>query len=242
MIRVAVVCEARSDMAIACALADRVITESTHIERSTLDSHRSWCGVEDGTSFVAWKDIKRLTDARKIRRAHGKMSGVPLEEDAWAARNALRMLHDATPRPDAVLLIRDSDGHASRKRGLEQARTNGPFSRVLLAVPNPKREAWVLIGFVGRDGGEDEQLAAMRRELTLDPTREPERLNAREPGALRNIKRVVDVLTAGSPDRESDCWLLTELGLLRQYGRAVGLTGYLEEVGDRLVPLLAPDS
>jgi hypothetical protein len=52
-----------------------------------------------------------------------------------------------------------------------------------------------------------------------------------------SAKRVCEVLTANNLDRQRECWQKTELKTLRERGQENGLTEYLAEVEERLVPL-----
>jgi hypothetical protein len=54
----------------------------------------------------------------------------------------------------------------------------------------------------------------------------------------RSAKRVLKHLVHGDPDREANCWKETPLQILRSRGVQTGLREYLEEVEERLVPLL----
>jgi hypothetical protein len=63
-------------------------------------------------------------------------------------------------------------------------------------------------------------------------------LDAREHGAKTDIKRALKELTQGDGDRERQCLTETELAVLEQRGGDNGLTAYLSEVRERLVPVL----
>jgi hypothetical protein len=110
---------------------------------------------------------------------------------------------------------------------------------VVIGVAHLKRECWVLAGFEPANDHEQARLEAIVRDLTFDPRLHPERLTAKGDGELRSAKRVVRFLT-GSAEREEDCWLLTPLARLRERGQQTGLTAYLDEVEERLVPLFDP--
>lgn len=53
---------------------------------------------------------------------------------------------------------------------------------------------------------------------------------------------MLSVLTGGDRERETACWLTTDLSALRGQGAANGLLHYLEEVEQRLVPLVSGQS
>lgn len=236
----AVVCEADTDRRTATGLADRVLCrEVDWIEPEILDGHRRWQGLEEGSSHLEWHQIKHHARARGLK-AHGHFNGEPGGPDAYAARRALLLLN-ARP-PDAVVLVRDTDGQEERRVGLEQARTENPWPfPVLLAVAHPKREAWVLAGFEPRTQAEEASLAQLRQELGFDPRLQAEALSAKAPGALRDAKRVVRLLVGDAYDRELSCWAECPLEDLTERGRLNGLADYLEEVRTRLVPLFTGD-
>jgi len=238
----AVVCEADADRRTATGLADRMLCrEVDWIEPEILDGHRRWQGLEEeGSSHLEWRQVKEHARSRGLK-AHGHFTGEPGEPDAYAARRALLLLN-ARP-PDAVVLVRDTDGQEERRRGLEQARAGQPRTGqpwpfpVLLAVAHPKREAWVLAGFEPRSEAENTSLAQCRQEFGFDPRLRSEELFAKTPGAPRDAKRVVRLLVGETYDREQSCWADCPLEDLTERGRLNGLTDYLEEVRTRLVPL-----
>lgn len=234
---IAVVCEGPADLRMATELADRLLVhEVDWIEPEVLAQVRRWRGFEDGEPFLAWRRAPVLAREHGLR-VHGRFSGHP---DSRAARCALLLL--ALKRFHAVLLIRDTDGEVVRKESLERARDEfepGLRIPILLGVAHTKRECWVLAGFEPQNDEERKALARLARELGSDPRLNAESLSAAEPGALRNAKRVLDVLLAGRRDREAACWLECNLQILRERGRTTGLADYLEEIRTRLVPLLS---
>jgi hypothetical protein len=234
---IAVVCEGPADLRTATELADRLlIHEVDWIQPEILDQVRRWSGFEDGEPFLPWRRAPVLAKERGFK-VHGKFSGHP---DYSAARYALLLL--ALKRPHAVLLIRDTDGELARRESLEQVRDEvepGLRVPILLGVAHTKRECWVLAGFEPQNDKEKRALDRLTRELGSDPRLNAESLSAAEPGALRNAKRVLEVLLAGRQDREPPCWLECDLKTLRERGRSTGLADYLEEVRTRLVPLFS---
>lgn len=111
-----------------------------------------------------------------------------------------------------------------------------------LRLPGPAREAWVLAGFNPCDDTERARLDELRRELSFSPIEHAHRLRDKNDGALRDIKRVLRVLTGGIPDREERCWTEPPLTSLRARGVDSGLTAFLEEVQAILLPLLVPSA
>lgn len=141
----AVVCEADADRRISTALADRVLVQEVEwIERESIDHYRHWQGLE-GRSFLGWTEAARLAKQKGFR-VHGHFDGLPAAPDAAAARKALLLLMDEPGFPDAVLLIRDSDGDLRRRQGLEQARAGEgqwPFPIILGSpIPNGNAGCW----------------------------------------------------------------------------------------------------
>ncbi|HSK77580.1 MAG TPA: hypothetical protein VLQ45_14105 [Thermoanaerobaculia bacterium] len=237
----AVVCEAAGDLRICADLADRVLTEEIDwIDPDNLHMYRSWRGLEETDSHLEWHWVSRLAKQKGLK-PHGHFRDEPGDLDARMARKALLLLlKESTRVPDAVLLIRDSDGLTERRRGLEQARDSSPWAfPVVLGVAHTKRECWVLAGFEAQTEAEEKVLAELRRELGFDPRLNAEDLSAAEAGALRNAKRVLERLLQGSPDRERICWMECEVETLRERGRLSGLSEYLDEVRARLVPLFS---
>lgn len=241
---VGVVCEAAADQRTGCGLADRVLVDFLNIPASSCDlaTFRSWVGAE-GTSagFLPWTQVGKLAKQREIK-AHGHFDGLPGRMDAHAARLALLLLHSFSRRPDAVILLRDQDGHDERLDGLNQARNDpkNPFpGSVIVGFASRMREAWVLAGFVAKTADEQRRLAewsARPNALGFDPTIEPERLQSNDESNRRSPKRVLRHLTKDDKQREEQCWTETDLTVLRQRGTNCGLTSYLAEVEKLLVP------
>ena len=231
----AVVCEAPADREIATGLADRVLSqEVSWIDADSLDLHRRWQGLEPGDSHLEWHWVKGLADRRGFK-AHGHFRGEPGDLNAHETRKALLLLVEANP--DAVVLLRDTDGDERRRRGLKQARDERPWPfPVILGLAHAKRECWVLAGFHPQTPAEEAALVRLRQELGFDPCTAAEGLHASSPGAQREAKRVLAALIQ-SPNRERACWADADLATLAARGRGTGLAEYLEEVRTRLAPL-----
>src|SRR5262245_51820255 len=118
----AVVCEAAADLDLSTGLADRVFChEVDWIDPESLDIHRRWRGMSDPDSHLEWHWVPGLAKQQNLR-AHGHFRGEPGALDAAMARKALLLLARTQNPPDAVVMVRDTDGEEERKRGLEQAR------------------------------------------------------------------------------------------------------------------------
>jgi hypothetical protein len=154
---------------------------------------------------------------------------------------ALLLLHGRDPQPEAVLLIHDSDGDDEWRKGLNLAREDEAQRyafRIVVGVPHPEREAWALIGFEPLDDDENELLQSLKRELKFDPCIHPERLNPGRDDLLKGTKRALRKLIQDNRERERSCWMECDLQKLRQRGTLTGLPEYLDEVRERLVPLV----
>jgi hypothetical protein len=230
---IAIVCEDRPDFELAAGLARRIAGDGANPFR--LDD-QSWL-QNRGYPFLKWASIKALASEFRIR-AHGHFAGQPGEPDAQAARRAILLVQKLFPEFVAILLIRDSDGDASRKIGLEQARADsGHRDRIVLGLCHPKREAWLLVGFVPDGDAEQATLHELRQSLEFDPSTDAHRLNGRH-NEPRDAKRVLRELVASSPNRERQCWEQTDLHFLEDRGTEVGLAGFISEIRERLIPLL----
>ncbi len=234
-VRIAVVCEAAADKRTACTLADRVLGAHRGVSELTeLDAMRQYGGLEQCHDFVAWSKVESL--AKHLRsKVHGHMSGQPAEADARMARRVLRLIQLEHADVGAVLLIRDSDGRADRRNGLEQARTLDAWSfAVIIGLAEAKREAWLLAAFEPAGDAEKQVLAELRQELGFDPRMESHALTAKQDDAKRSAKRVWAKL---SPGGDESCIETTPLDTLHERGRENGLAAYLGDVKFRLGPI-----
>lgn len=240
---IAVVCEADADRRAATLLSDRVLRETIEwISTETLPYLRRYRGLGDQDAYLKCSSVKELARQRRVV-VHGFVGGEPRKPDAAMAERALVLLATSEAPPGAVILTRDTDKERARREGYEQARgaQRWPFV-VIVGVAETKRECWILAGYEPRDDAEREILLRERKELGFDPLSFAEQLTASEEGARRDAKRVLDALTGGDPDREDDCLEEPPLALLRQRGANNGLAAYLQELAERLVPLLDPSA
>jgi hypothetical protein len=239
-----VVCEARADRDTACGLADRVLLEEVSwLDAETLDSCRKWRGTSPEADFLKWASVRDECQRVGLKGLFGKFGGQPGQPDAYMARRALLLLASSERRPDAVLLVRDSDGDVRRREGLEQARQDRPWPfPVVIGLAEPKRECWVLAGFDPKGPEETERLEKSERRLSFHPVREAHRLDAREHGAKNDAKRALEELSQGDLERERSGLAKTSLAVLAERGAKTGLTVYLREVRERLVPVFSGPS
>jgi hypothetical protein len=237
----AIVCEAQADRDTACGLADRVLVEEIDwLEPEMLETQRQWRGTRAEEPFLKWAAVRdEATRVGLGRATFGQFNGAPGAPDALMARRALLIFAASDQRPGAVLLVRDSDGDSRRRLGLEQARQDRswPF-KVIIGLAEPKRECWVLAGFDPKDAAEEKRLQESTSRLSFHPVREAHRLDASEHGAKNDAKRALAELSLGNWDRERVCLEETPLKLLDERGERTGLTAFLKEVRERLVPVL----
>ena len=238
-IKIVVVCEAQADFVVASEIADRLVCDRIKwIEPETLDSFRTFCGLENPTVFTTWANIARLARNGNLR-VRGHFDGQPAAPDAHAARRAIKIVLRELPDTDTILLIRDDDRQTARRQGLEQARSESIFSeRIIIGLAHCKRECWVLSGFVALDDREVRLLNELRSELGFDPCSTAGNLTASHFQDLRSAKRVLSVLTGGIWEREVRCWRDTSLAVMRERGVETGLADFIAELESRLLPLL----
>ncbi|MEP7342236.1 MAG: hypothetical protein ABI977_31190 [Acidobacteriota bacterium] len=250
MLEFVVVGEAAADVRLACALADRVASEEgpDWLREQELAWLRIWTGVQPNTPHSTWGEIRRLsrnypelTHLRRFAGTDHKLEHLP---DYAPARKAILLsaLLRKDKLPAAIVLIRDLDHQPSRLEGMLSAREDEQNRvAVIIAAPNPKREAWVLNGFVCENERERAELESVRQEIKFDPCLEAERLRyaSQTSRPERDPKKILQRLTAGIGEREEKCWAETSLTILRERGVETYLNAYLEEIRERLLPLFS---
>lgn len=146
------------------------------------------------------------------------------------------------PRPDAVLFIRDSDNHLTRKTGLDQARNHVPTEYpVVIGFAHTKRECWVIAGFHPANENEESRIAELRGDyppgIGFDPRHRSDELTAKNPAKLC-AKRVLLHLTSGNHDRERVCHItIVKDKLHESRGQNNGLYDFITEIETKLIPL-----
>ncbi len=236
----AVVAEGKADQQIANGLAARVVARDVDwIDEGNVGDFCRWQGLDPSGGYLAWKSVTHVARDRGIA-THGRFRDSPGVFDERRARTALRLFKSLEDRPAAILLVRDTDGEPGRVSSLERVRESGDWEfQVLLATPDPKRECWVLAGFDPTSANEEAALEEVRSDLGFDPRLHADRLTARGAKGKRNAKKVLERLLSPGTEREESCWRDGDLDVLGGRGERSRLRAFLEEVSDRLVPLLS---
>ena len=258
MIEFIVIVESGADARTATKLAERVLKEKFDwLDDDILQHCFQWTGLEEGTEFSCWRDIIKIIDDAKeklkykpVRYFGHDSNGVPLKADGAASIKVLNLVHflQRIRQIKAVLFIRDLDNQPERKEGIEQARlehiNKTPKLEIIIGAADPKREAWVLNGFIPSNQQEKQIIEEIKNKLSFDPSIESHRLRAtseKEPERIRNVKVVVAQLIGNDMEREKQCWEETNLKHLRERGVDTGLTDYICEVEERLAAILLSD-
>jgi hypothetical protein len=238
--KLAVVYEADADFATATELADRMLCASIEwLDEQLLVHQRTWLRESTNGQPLTWKGMKRLAlDAGIAPQGH--FGGEPGLPDAANARRAILFLAKEFPDLAGIALVRDRDDQPQRRGGLEQARrhTPGPVP-IVVGLAVVERECWVISGYDPENKEEAARLAGETKRLHFDPRLHSHQLTAcKDDQADRSPKRVLRALTGDDWDRQRRCWQKSDLDVLRQRGAENGLADYLQEVRDRLAPLI----
>lgn len=253
MLEFVVVVESSADAKTATKLAERVLVEKVEwLETETLKDLFQWSGLEEATEHSCWRDIKNIIKCAETRglsvpKFLGHSKTGPLKADGAATMKILNLITRLQSKESrqirAVLLIRDLDNQHERREGIEQARkehTNQEHKlEVIIGAANRMREAWVLNGFIPSSSREKKILEDIKNKLNFDPCEESHRLRSsslEEPDRIRNPKSVLEKLTNDDKLREQQCWEETDLEILRRRGGSTGLSAYLQEIEERLIP------
>jgi hypothetical protein len=246
-----VIVESRADAETATKLAERVLLEKIewlNHDYEQLQYYFQWSGLKENTEYSCWT---RLDDLIKLFssefnfpkiRSHGK-----LKTDGQAARKVIKLIsflrYKLKRNIKAVIFIRDLDNQPERRNDVEQARLEQEDKsfKVIIGMADRMRESWVLNGFIPLNLGEEQILQEIKDGLTFDPCKDSQRLRSNSfehPDRERNPKVVVKRLTDDNRLREQKCWEETSLELLRQRSENTGLTDYLNEIEERLTPII----
>lgn len=239
---VGVACEDDGHFSAVTQLVDAALLAEHTWLGDIIESCRTWCGLDQSRSWYKYEprdanDLRPMVlDGLRVA-THGHIRGKPLEPEAGMWRKVLLLFCHCNPRPEVVLLVRDMDGYRERLRGMNQVRDGfeWPFA-IAIAAPQPEIEAWHVSGFVPTNAKEHASLADLRRRLSFDPTLESHRLTSHPNDAPTDAKRVLDALCGLDHDRRRCC--MADSHVLRQRGASNGLTTFLDDVDDAVVPRL----
>ena len=248
-------CEAPADFRLMSGLVDLVLRESgppwVVDSFDTPEVVRTWQPDESGRDYIDVHSLNDYADQLRargllVRRVRGHFDGRPGHAGSAMARKAFLIaeaFHRHTPAEpiDAVVLLWDTDEQPDERRdgvraARDEARRWARF-KIVCVFPNPEREAWVLAGFDPCDHAEQQLLDDLHRELGFSPVLHAVHLRDKDPGTLRNIKRVLDTLTREDVHREARCWTEPSLTILRARGGPTGLAAFLDELEAMLLAL-----
>ncbi|MCI0704818.1 MAG: hypothetical protein L0241_27485 [Planctomycetia bacterium] len=234
---IALVCEAPADRRTAVRLTTRVVCDHESVRDWMQPEYLQFRGYRPEDEQLLWREVKTTAIANNVS-VIGFINGLPVSPDAHNALRALILFNRLDPRPDAVMLIRDSDDDLERRDGLHQARDAEPWKfKVVIGFAHTKRECWHICGFEPKDEDERQRLENERQHLGFDPRTRSHELTAKHDpkNDKRSAKRVLSVLTADDFDREGEC--LTAIAVLHDRGEENGLRAFLEELRTILVPM-----
>lgn len=216
-------CEALGDFRLVSGLVDRVLA-ATDVpwvvdNLDTPDVVRRWHKDGFGNDFIDIHNLDKYADqlrARglRVRQVRGHFNGRPGEPGGAMARKAFHTAealsrHTPDDPINAVVLVWDTDDEQRvRPDGVKAARDEArrwATFRIVCGFPDPEREAWVLAGFDPCHLQEHQRLEELHRELGFSPVLHAVRLRDKARGALRDIKRVLAVLTGDDAEREGRC-------------------------------------
>jgi len=244
-----VVCEAPGDFAVATCIVDRTLRETEtnwlrELFEHALDEQRSWVSLDPSRPFLDWHHLDETAKRLGVRTQRGHFGGRPGAPDALAARKALAIIHTLRKQGrtiSAAVLMRDIDHAPERRDGIvqacEEATARDPELRVVLGLPDPELEAWLLAGFDPADTTEETRLADCKRDLGLDPRTSAHALRATHDQDRRSVKRVLALLTGDDHERRAKCYEVAPLSTLMARGRSSGLTPFLDAIRSKLLPL-----
>lgn len=251
MIEFVVIVESSADARTATKLADRILVQKIDwLDAEMLQHLYQWSGLEGDTENSCWKNIdditKRLADKFKFPTIR---SNKKFKSDGQSANKIIKLIsflqYKQKREIKAVIFMRDLDNQPQRREHIEQARLEQidrqPKLAIIIGTADRMREAWVLNGFIPSNQEETRILEDIKTELTFNPCEESHRLRSNsweEPDRIRNPKVVVEKLTGGKMEREQECWEDTPLELLRKNGVHTGLTTYINEIEERLIPII----
>lgn len=244
MVTILAICDAEADFRGVQALVDRLLIERTWMAdfastvddqptAHTLDTVRQWSGFGDeNVEFSTPAQLKRVARDKKLT-VHARGRGA----EFLTARKAIKLAALRTPRPDALVIVRDTENHPGRQRALEDAAAeadnpSGHDERVhvLVGVQHPMREAWVLAAWHPTSEADRAELLSIKQQLGFDPTTKPHRLRSKNPTYARHPKSVVARLQIEDLETQIDLLWTTSWEALKRRGEQVGTKAFVEQV------------
>lgn len=241
-VRIGIACEDNGHFrAVSCLIDQRCLAAHDWLD-GVLDDCRRWIGqtTEDKwlkLSSVSARDIRANKTGGRTFKRHGHIAGEPLKPEAAMWRRVLDHFSAIDPRPEVVVLARDSDGQA-RRASIIQVRDGilWPF-QVVMAVAIPEVEAWYVSGFEPESPEEKARLERLTQDLSFNPTTQSHRLTSHPNDSMRDAKRVLKELCGTDEARQRTC--LLDERRLHNRGKKNGMSEFLDEVAERIVPIFS---
>jgi hypothetical protein len=241
---IAIVCESPVDRVTGSHIIDRKILKPAQwIDSSNVRDYFAYRGFNENESELLWISVANLAKENNVKVRGFFGNSMPPSSESHNAYKALLLLAlKSDRRPDAIILLRDSDDQVQiRSESLEYARN--AFAKrlipVLVGLPITKRECWVISGFQPNDDAESKLLEDLRKEISFDPLAQSEQLTAKNEYSTNSAKRVYFALIRDSIDREQEC-LNAPYDILHARGANNGLSAFLNEIDEYLLPLFTP--
>ncbi|MEO1298817.1 MAG: hypothetical protein AAFW75_24165, partial [Cyanobacteria bacterium J06636_16] len=168
MLEFIIIVEGPADARIATHLVERILVEKIEwLEPESIQYQFVWSGLLENTNHSCWKDIKQIINQLQLRSGirlpkylgHGKAGSLKADGAAASKILTLSKLLQRTRQVKAVFLLRDLDNQLERRQGLEQARLEHADRKteleIVVGTADPKREAWVLNGFIPNNSTEE---------------------------------------------------------------------------------------
>jgi hypothetical protein len=250
-----IIVEAYADYKIATDIAEKVIREYVpdrllKIIDSKPEDVFSWSGIKSGTSYSCWADIKKILndleqDGYHFPRILGHNKQIDFDyASGKKVLNAINAINNNSRNIPAVVFIRDADNQSDkRKQSLNELKDDKTIEniQVIIGFAIPKREAWVLNGFEPQNKKERHLLENYTKCLNFNPCIEAHRLRGKisQPGTEnRDIKHILQVLVEDNHCREEQCWQVTSLDKLYKNGQQTGLSDFIDDIRNVLLPIL----
>lgn len=234
--KLVVVCEAKADFELASCLIVRSLRHHGPPWLEDLPEVATFCGWagSDHREHALWTEI----ETEYSRRGGGPLLGRKRGPYSIPATKAVLLAEKETELVGLILMV-DIDHQAERRDALIRVREEAANRRfeILVATPDPKREAWVLHGFEPANRQEQKKLESLAKSLGFDPRLDSHRLrdDARRRATHRDIKQLLGHLVKDA-DRERLCFEETPLQQLEDRGGKTFLKEFLVEVREHLLP------